>query len=265
MARMENYAAVKARIFARQSTGDVAICSVDDELVGGHCQGAAGDLDPCPLLGARAVGRRHLGAATGCSKSGVAARIWPGSTSMGSMPALAAVTTGRTPRIAYGAGAGAGGGRRGHRRGLAAASPASPIAWRRSGSSGKVIFVNDTKATNADAAEKALLSFDTIYWIVGGIAKAGGIEPLRPLFRQGRAGLSDRPGGATEFAATLEGGTPYRMCGTLEQATEAAARDARADKSPRCRGAAVAGLRLLRPISQFRGPRRCLPQGGAGA
>ena len=33
---------------------------------------------------------------------------------------------------------------------------------------GNVIFVNDSKATNADAAEKALLSFDTIYWIAGG-------------------------------------------------------------------------------------------------
>ena len=38
------------------------------------------------------------------------------------------------------------------------------------------------KATNADAAEKALLSFDDIYWILGGKAKEGGIEPLRPLF-----------------------------------------------------------------------------------
>ena len=77
------------------------------------------------------------------------------------------------------------------------------------GQQGKVIFVNDSKATNADAAEKALLSFDTIYWIAGGIAKAGGIEPLRPLFRQVvRAYLIGRGGG--RIAATLEGGTPYR-------------------------------------------------------
>ena len=50
------------------------------------------------------------------------------------------------------------------------------------GQRGKVLFVNDSKATNADAAEKALLSFDDIFWILGGKAKAGGIEPLRPLF-----------------------------------------------------------------------------------
>ncbi len=50
------------------------------------------------------------------------------------------------------------------------------------GKRGKVLFVNDSKATNADAAEKALLSFDPIFWILGGKAKEGGIEPLRPLF-----------------------------------------------------------------------------------
>ena len=50
------------------------------------------------------------------------------------------------------------------------------------GRRGRVLFVNDSKATNADAAEKALLSFDDIFWIAGGKAKEGGIEPLRPLF-----------------------------------------------------------------------------------
>ena len=49
------------------------------------------------------------------------------------------------------------------------------------GRRGRVLFVNDSKATNADAAEKALLSFHDIFWIVGGKAKEGGIEPLRPF------------------------------------------------------------------------------------
>ena len=90
-----------------------------------------------------------------------------------------------------------------------------------------VAFINDSKATNADAAEKALLSFDTIYWIAGGIAKAGGIEPLRPYFpRIARAYLI---GQATdEFAGTL-GATPFEKCGTLDNAVEAAARDAIAE------------------------------------
>jgi UDP-N-acetylmuramoylalanine--D-glutamate ligase len=96
------------------------------------------------------------------------------------------------------------------------------------GQQGNVIFVNDSKATNADAAEKALLSFDTIYWIAGGLMKAGGIEPLRPLFGKiVRAYLIGRD--APALAETLEGSTPYRICGTIENATQTAASDARAD------------------------------------
>ena len=48
--------------------------------------------------------------------------------------------------------------------------------------SAPIAFINDSKATNADAAAKALASFDTIYWIAGGIAKAGGITPLAEYF-----------------------------------------------------------------------------------
>ena len=47
---------------------------------------------------------------------------------------------------------------------------------------GHVIFVNDSKATNADAASKALASYIDIYWIIGGKAKEGGIESLRAFF-----------------------------------------------------------------------------------
>jgi UDP-N-acetylmuramoylalanine--D-glutamate ligase len=96
------------------------------------------------------------------------------------------------------------------------------------GQQDNIIFVNDSKATNADAAEKALLSFDTIYWIAGGLMKAGGIEPLRPLFDKiVRAYLIGRD--APALAATLAGSTPYRICGTIENATQAAANDARAE------------------------------------
>ncbi|MBL4886608.1 MAG: hypothetical protein JKY95_19045 [Planctomycetaceae bacterium] len=45
-----------------------------------------------------------------------------------------------------------------------------------------VRIINDSKATNAEAAEKALATFDNIYWICGGIPKAGGIEALSPHF-----------------------------------------------------------------------------------
>ena len=90
---------------------------------------------------------------------------------------------------------------------------------------GRVLFVNDSKATNSDAAEKALLSFRDIYWILGGKPKEGGVEPLRRLFpRVAKAYLIGAA--SEEFARTLAGAVPTERCGTLSAATEAAARDA---------------------------------------
>jgi UDP-N-acetylmuramoylalanine--D-glutamate ligase len=94
---------------------------------------------------------------------------------------------------------------------------------------GNALFVNDSKATNADAAEKALLSFDKVFWIIGGRAKEGGIEPLRPLF--GKVIKAYLIGEASEaFARTIGDAFPYELCGSLEAAVPAAARDAFASK-----------------------------------
>jgi len=96
---------------------------------------------------------------------------------------------------------------------------------------GAIPFINDSKATNADATEKALSSFENIYWIAGGIAKAGGIEPLKPLFGHvARAYLIGQA--AKEFAETIGSMRPYEDCGTLEQAVSAALRDAQRDNKP---------------------------------
>jgi UDP-N-acetylmuramoylalanine--D-glutamate ligase len=90
---------------------------------------------------------------------------------------------------------------------------------------GRTLFVNDSKATNADATEKALLSFSDIFWILGGKAKEGGIEPLQPLFsRIAKAYLIGASSDA--FAATLKGHVEFERCGVLEAAVKAAARDA---------------------------------------
>lgn len=96
---------------------------------------------------------------------------------------------------------------------------------------GRIVFVNDSKATNADAAEKALLSYDDIYWIIGGKSKEGGIESLRPLFSRIRKAYLI--GAASDdFARTLEGVRPYERCETLDVATVRAALDALADQAP---------------------------------
>ncbi len=89
----------------------------------------------------------------------------------------------------------------------------------------KAIFINDSKATNADATEKALLSFDDIYWILGGTQKEGGIASLEPLFGKIRKAYLIGAS-AEDFAKTLEGKAPYALCGTLEVAVTAAAADA---------------------------------------
>jgi UDP-N-acetylmuramoylalanine--D-glutamate ligase len=91
---------------------------------------------------------------------------------------------------------------------------------------GRVLFVNDSKATNADAAKKALSSFASgVFWILGGLPKEGGIAPLVPLFE--RVEKAYLIGQASEdFAATLEDRVPYARCETLDRAVAAAAADA---------------------------------------
>jgi len=86
---------------------------------------------------------------------------------------------------------------------------------------GRTILVNDSKATNADAAARALASFNHIYWIVGGRPKSDGIAALDSLFpRVAKAFLIGEA--ADEFARTMEGRVAYERSGTLEKAFAAA-------------------------------------------
>jgi UDP-N-acetylmuramoylalanine--D-glutamate ligase len=93
------------------------------------------------------------------------------------------------------------------------------------GRRGRAIFVNDSKATNADSTEKALASFERILWILGGKPKEGGVESLRPYFPKiDKAYLIGEA--SDEFAGTLGDEVPYVRCGTLDRAVAAAAEDA---------------------------------------
>jgi UDP-N-acetylmuramoylalanine--D-glutamate ligase len=96
---------------------------------------------------------------------------------------------------------------------------------------GKVRFVNDSKATNADAAERALVCFKDIYWIAGGRPKAGGIAPLEPHFSRIRKAYLIGEA-AEDFASTLAGKVDAEFCGTLEAAVAAAAADAAHSDAP---------------------------------
>lgn len=95
---------------------------------------------------------------------------------------------------------------------------------------GRTLFVNDSKATNADAAAPALSSFPRIYWIAGGLPKEGGIASLSGFFpRIAKAYLIGEA--APQFAATLGEAAPYEISGTIAAAVEHAARDAAGDGS----------------------------------
>jgi UDP-N-acetylmuramoylalanine--D-glutamate ligase len=95
------------------------------------------------------------------------------------------------------------------------------------GRRGDVLFINDSKATNADAAACALAAFDSVYWILGGQAKEGGIQNLNEFFPKiEKAYLIGEA--SEEFARTLEGAVAHEACGTLERAVVVAARDASA-------------------------------------
>jgi UDP-N-acetylmuramoylalanine--D-glutamate ligase len=90
---------------------------------------------------------------------------------------------------------------------------------------GKVLFVNDSKATNAEAAAPALASFEHIYWIAGGLAKDGGIELLEPWYsRIAKAYLIGEA--APVFSATLSDQVDYEISAELEAAIAHAAHDA---------------------------------------
>ncbi len=92
---------------------------------------------------------------------------------------------------------------------------------------GGVSFVDDSKATNADAAARAMGCYAHFIWIAGGVAKAGGAESLAPLFpRVTRAFLIGQD--AENFAATLNlHGVANDVVGTLEAAVPAAYAEAR--------------------------------------
>ena len=90
------------------------------------------------------------------------------------------------------------------------------------GSIGNIRFINDSKATNAEATARALACFDRIIWIAGGRPKEGGIETLRSEFpRIAYAYLIGEA--ADQFAETLGAEVPHTIAGTLEQAVALAA------------------------------------------
>ena len=222
---LENYATVKARLFAKMGAGATALIGVDDDssarIFANH-------------KGATAVSVQRALDDGLSAPDGILRYVKNGKLldeiDLRSMPALKGRHNWQNACMAFGAAKALGIGT----NKITAAMKSFPgLAHRMQeiATMGKVAFVNDSKATNADAAEKALASFDNIYWIAGGIAKAGGIEPLEPYFnRITKAYLIGAA--ATDFARTLNGKVEFELCETLEHAVQSAARDAAKSAKP---------------------------------
>lgn len=219
---LENYAAVKARIFAALPPDGMAVTGVDDA----HCRAIADRL-----AGPYDVWRVsvHEPVQTGVSVAdGVLREYSEGadvaSIGLAGIGSLRGEHNAQNAAVAYALARGMGLDSDAIGKGLAS-FPGLEHRMEEVGRVGRVVFVNDSKGTNADAAAHALASFDEIYWIAGGLAKTGGIESLASYFpRIAHAYLIGEAAGA--FAKTLESRVPYTLCGTLDKAVAAASKAA---------------------------------------
>ena len=103
--------------------------------------------------------------------------------------------------------------------------PGLPHRMEPVGQTDQLLFINDSKATNAEATHFALRSFDTIYWLCGGLAKSGGVKVLKEDMCQVKKGYFYGKDGA-HLAQDLPD-LPHSIHETLDQAFAAALKDAK--------------------------------------
>jgi UDP-N-acetylmuramoylalanine--D-glutamate ligase len=224
---MAGYLAAKTRIFANQGRGDWAVIGVDTPETAGLATRlmANGARAVAPVSNMQALGRGV------CVLGGKLYDALEGRAMMGADLALASALPGKhnwqNAAAAYAACRALGLTPRQIEDGLAS-FPGLAHRMEAAGAVRGVRFINDSKATNADAAAQALAVYPRFRWIAGGVAKEGGIESLARFFpRIARAYLIGEA--AHSFAATLEGRAPYTLSGTLDAAIAQAYADARAD------------------------------------
>jgi len=223
---MDGYIAAKRRVLLNQGKGDTAVVGVDDPWCQRICTEitAANRRTITPISSGRAIGRGVYVLQgvlyDGCGERVVEvcdllrARALPGRHNWQNAAAAYAAcrALGITPADI----------------GEALLSfPGLAHRMERVGKIGDVTFINDSKATNADAARQAMSTYPRFYWIAGGVPKAGGIESLRDLFpRVAKAYLVGQA--ALDFGRTLYEQAPYVISGDIRAATEQAYADARA-------------------------------------
>lgn len=220
---IENYAAIKERLPANVEQNGTAVIDIDDR----YTRVAANRIDstgknvvrvsvvsPIPN-GYYAEGSRILRAKSGQTKE---IALLAGINSLRGVHNAQNAACAIAACVALGVDLGA------IQKGLAS-FPGLAHRMQEVGRKGNVLFINDSKATNADSAAKALASFRDIFWIAGGKPKTGGITSLTEFFpRIRKAYLIGEA--AKSFAQTLDGKVPYEISEVLSAAIDAAARDA---------------------------------------
>lgn len=100
--------------------------------------------------------------------------------------------------------------------------PGLPHRMERVRECGGVLFVNDSKATNATSTAPALAAYPSIHWILGGLAKTDELDACAPHFGNVRAAYTIGDAGPM-FAQLLTPHMPVSECGTLDVAVLRAA------------------------------------------
>jgi UDP-N-acetylmuramoylalanine--D-glutamate ligase len=220
---LANYAAIKERLVASVPEGGTAVVGVDDNW----CQAAADRLERMGRNVARVSVRRPLAHGLYVEAERIMRAV--GGTAheiahIGGIGSLRGLHNAQNAACAAGAALALGLSAEQIQQGLRS-FPGLAHRMEQVARAGRVLFVNDSKATNADAAARALASFSDIFWIAGGRAKTGGIASLAGYFpRIRKAYLIGEA--AAEFARTLDGHVAYEVTETLDRAVAAAARDA---------------------------------------
>ena len=218
---MNGYAAAKRQVFARQHAGNTAVIGIDDALSRQMAEGLPGRVitisgfQSADVWGDGSFLRDRLGPILDLK----ACPTLPGAHNAQNAAAVTALA---------------------QTLGLSRADiarhipsyPGLPHRQQRVAAHADVVFINDSKATNADAAARALGCYDRLVWIAGGMAKEGGIEALAEYFpRIAHAMLIGQD--APVLAATLAAhGVPHTITGTLDNAVPTAFAAARAGGVP---------------------------------
>jgi len=223
---MDGYVAAKKRVLLNQGKGDTAVVGVDDPW----CQQIVTEITALnrrtivPISARRSMGR-GVYALQGVLYDAMGERV----TEIADLTRAVSLPgrhNWQNAAAAYAAARALGIGEQAATDGLMT-FPGLAHRMETVGAIGRVRFVNDSKATNADAARQALSSYPKVYWIAGGQPKTGGIESLADLF--GGVAKAYLIGEAQDaFAATLGRRVPHVRCGVMEAAVRAAFEDARA-------------------------------------